>query len=283
MATSLSVSASGNSKDGNNDCIDITSEPHQPKNVTFPKVLFGKTKPVLRSFQVHWFQKWKWLHWHTANERAYCHTCLTAFKKGRLSAGCADAAFILRGFQNWKDATISFAAHGKSLCHKEAVEKVITLPATTRDIAESLSSALAKQKKVNRECLLKILRCTQFLARQGLPLRGDGTGEDDGNFAQVCHLLGYMDRSFSNWLSKSSSKYTGHDMQNEMLQVMALRILREITSNLQSTKYCIMIDKTSDINTQEQVVVVMRWVDGNLDVHEDFIGLLDNCNSFNRC
>jgi hypothetical protein len=62
-------------------------------------------------------------------------------------------------------------------------------------------------------------------------------------------------------------------MQNEMLQVMALRILREITSNLQSTKYCIMIDETSDISTQEQVVVVMRWVDGNLDVHEDFIGL----------
>lgn len=34
-----------------------------------------------------------------------------------------------------------------------------------------------------------------------------------------------------------------------------------------------MIDETSDISTQEQVVVVMRWVDGNLDVHEDFLGL----------
>ena len=54
---------------------------------------------------------------------------------------------------------------------------------------------------------------------------------------------------------------------------MALRILRDITANLQSTKYCIMIDETSDISTQEQVVVVMRWVDGNLDVHEDFLGL----------
>ena len=185
---------------------------------------------------------------------------MTAFKGGKISSGCADAAFIQRGFQNWKDATVAFVAHEKSLCHKEAVEKVITLPTTTRDIAESLSSALAKQKKVNRECLLKIFRCIQFLARQGLPLWGDGAGEEDRNFAQVCQLLGYGNPSFSNWLSKDTDKYTAHDMQNEMLQVMALRILRDITANLQSTKYCIMIDEISDISTQEQVVVVMRWV-----------------------
>ena len=204
MATSLSVSARGNNSF---DCIAIEDKPHQPKNITFPKVQFGKTKPVFRSFQVHWFQKWKWLHWHATNECAYCHTCLTAFKGGKLSSGCADAAFIQRGFQNWKDATVAFVAHEKSLCHKEAVEKVITLPTTTRDIAESLSSALAKQKEVNRECLLKIFRCIQFLARQGLPLRGDGAGEEDGNFAQVCQLLGYGNLSFSNWLKKDRTKY----------------------------------------------------------------------------
>ena len=112
-----------------------------------------------------------------------------------------------------------------------------------------------------------------ILARQGLPLRGDGAGEEDGNFVQVCQFLGYGNSSFSNWLGKDTNKYTGHDMQNEMLQVMALRILRDITANLQSTKYCIMFDETSDISTQEQVVVVMRWVDSNLDVHEDFLGL----------
>jgi hypothetical protein len=87
MATSLSVNAHGNRKDGSNDCIDIISKPHQSKNITFPKVLLGKTKSSLQSFQVHWFQKWTWLHWHTENEHAYCHTCLTAFKNGKLSAG----------------------------------------------------------------------------------------------------------------------------------------------------------------------------------------------------
>ena len=43
-------------------------------------------------------------------------------------------------------------------------------------------------------------------------------------------------------------------MQNKMLQVMAL-------------------NETTDISTNEQVVVVLRWVSQSLEVHEDFIGV----------
>ena len=34
-----------------------------------------------------------------------------------------------------------------------------------------------------------------------------------------------------------------------------------------------MVDETMDVSNQEQVVVVFCWVDGNLDSHEDFVGL----------
>ena len=51
-----------------------------------------------------------------------------------------------RGFCNWKDRTIAFHNHEKSLCHKEAVEKVLTLPATTRDVGELVSSAHDSEK-----------------------------------------------------------------------------------------------------------------------------------------
>lgn len=78
---------------------------------------------------------------------------------------------------------------------------------------------------------------------------------------------------FSEWLKRKSDKYTGHDMQNEILQVMTLRIVREIAGNIQSSKFTIMVDETTDISTSEQVVVVLHWVNENLEVHEDFIGL----------
>ena len=81
------------------------------------------------------------------------------------------------------------------------------------------------------------------------------------------------DEQLAEWLRRKSNKYTGHDMQNEMLQVMALHILRKIALSIQSTKFTIMVDETTDVSTNEQVLIVLRWVDQHLDIHEDFVGL----------
>ena len=136
-----------------------------------------------------------------------------------------------------------------------------------------LSSAAAEERKCNRACFLTILSTLQFLARQGLALRGDGKLEVNGNFSQLLALLSRDDQQLSTWLKKKRDKYTGHDMQNELLQIMALRILRELAASIQSTKFTIMVDETTDISTTEQVVIVLRWVDQSLEVHEDFFGL----------
>ena len=50
------------------------------------------------------------------------------------------------------------------------------------NIADMLSAQVASEKKANRDYMLKsyFLKC--FLARQGLPLRGDGPFEQDSNF-----------------------------------------------------------------------------------------------------
>jgi hypothetical protein len=52
-----------------------------------------------------------------------------------------------------------------------------------------LSSQLAKEKQANREYLLNVLSIIRFLARQALPLRGDGD-EKDSNFYQLLLLRG---------------------------------------------------------------------------------------------
>ena len=77
----------------------------------------------------------------------------------------------------------------------------------------------------------------RFLARQGLAMRGDGAGEPDSNFLQLVQLRSEdgEDGKLADWMKRKSSKYTSHEIQNEMLQVMALRVLRQITLNLQST------------------------------------------------
>ena len=66
---------------------------------------------------------------------------------------------VSQGFSNWKDATLSLCTHQDSACHKEAHEKIFTIPATTRNIGDLLSAVHAKEKADNQHCLLKILSC----------------------------------------------------------------------------------------------------------------------------
>ena len=47
-----------------------------------------------------------------------------------------DAAFIYRGFRNWKDGTISISRHN---CHKGAVQSMKVHPQQLKDIGEQLS------------------------------------------------------------------------------------------------------------------------------------------------
>lgn len=116
-----------------------------------------------------------------------------------------------------------------------------------------------------------------ILARQGLPLCGDGKMVVDSNLSQLLVLqCRNNDEQLAEWLRRKSNKYTGHDMQNEMLQVMALHILQKIALSLQSTKFTIMVDETTDVSTNEQVVIVLCWVDQHLDVHKDFCWVICN-------
>ena len=55
---------------------------------------------------------------------------------------------------------------------------------------------------------------------------------------------------------------------------MALQILREIAGNIQNALiYTIMADETADVSNHEHLVICIRWVDDDLVIHEDLIGM----------
>ena len=75
-------------------------------------------------------------------------------------------------------------------------------------------------------------------------------------------------------LEKKQLKYTSHEIQNEILSIMAQAILRRLVRHIQSSVFfTLMVDETTDISNREQVVLVFRWVEDDLTVHEDFFGL----------
>ena len=76
------------------------------------------------------------------------------------------------------------------------------------------------------------------------------------------------------WLKQKTNRFDSPDIQNEMLEIMALQILRNIVKNIQSAEiFSILGDETGDVSNTEQLVFCIRWVDDDLEAHEEFIGM----------
>ena len=122
--------------------------------------------------------------------------------------------------------------------------------------------------------MLKIISSMHFLARQGLPLRGDGPIEQDSNFHQLLVLRGEDYPPIKSFLQKKQLKYTSHEVQNELLAIMSTQIFRDIGKEILSAKFfTVMIDEATDLSNTEQVVLVLHYVKEDLTVVEQFIGL----------
>ena len=94
------------------------------------------------------------------------------------------------------------------MTHKRVVEVVFTLPQTTGGVGELQSTAHTTEKCENRQCMTTIDENIHFLARQGIPLRGDGKGETDNNFFQLLNLIAIDPPYLLTWLERKSDKYT---------------------------------------------------------------------------
>ena len=65
------------------------------------------------------------------------------------------------------------------------------------------------------------------------------------------------------------------DIQNEVLQVMALSALREINSSIRERGwFTIMADECTGVSNKEQFAICLHWVDADLCDHEDIISVL---------
>ena len=238
-------------------------------------------RPKTRSFQPDWFNNFKWIHYDETKDAAFCFTCVRALKKNIISSKNSEKAFTETCYRNWKKApetTRGFSKHESSTSHKEATERLITAQNTCKDIGELLDVNVAKNKQINQQMLLKILQNIRYLGRQSLPLRGNWSEEEkyetNSNFRQLLLLRSEDDERMTAWLKQKTNRFDSPDIQNEMLEIMALQILRNIVKNIQSAEiFSILGDETGDVSNTEQLIFCIRWVDNDLEAHEEFIGM----------
>jgi len=149
------------------------------------------------------------------------------------------------------------------------------------DVGDMLSLEYTQKKAKNRSYLLKVLQNVIYLARQGLPLRGNwvaaeggGGCEEDSNFYQLMQLRAIDDPLMTDVMKRKKHKYTDHHIQNELLQLTAFHHLRKIADNIRSSGYfALEVDEVTDSSNKEQVIICLRWIDSELQPHEEFKGL----------
>ena len=73
---------------------------------------------------------------------------------------------------------------------------------------------------------------------------------------------------------RNTTNFTSPRAQNEMMELFSHHILREIISDIQENQFFgVIADGTQDVSGQEQESICLRYVDSDLYVHEDFVGL----------
>ena len=77
------------------------------------------------------------------------------------------------------------------------------------------------------------------------------------------------------WIEKSYDKHMSPNAQNEILQIMAVKVLRGIASDItESGCYRIMADESTDASNIEQLVICICWMDKKMTVRVEYIGLM---------
>ena len=163
---------------------------------------------------------------------------------------------------------MGFRKHERSLCHKHAVT-MLTRPGY---INEQLKEKLKSEKDESRNCLLIIVQCISYLSRQGIALR-KGNQDVESNFKQLLILRAEDDEILRKWIKKSYDKHMSSNVQNEILQIMALKVLHGLESDrAESGYYFIKADESTCASNIEQLVICICWVDKKMTVCKEYIG-----------
>ena len=221
-----------------------------------------------------------WLEYSQQKDAAFCFYC-RLFK----TRGCyGDPTFVQTGFRDWKHACGrkgALACHASSHAHKTCMlnsEQFKLNIARGCTIGERLDSEGKRVISKNHHYVRSLAEVILLCAQQGLALRGHGDSMDDasknpGNFKVLVNLLSKHDDVVRKRLvdGPRNATFLGHAIQNELIEVMAGKVIKKIQNELnQASYYTIIADETKDISKKEQLSIIVRYVYSGL-VHERFI------------
>jgi hypothetical protein len=181
-----------------------------------------------------------------------------------------DPAFVKSGFCDYKNAVRAFKRHSQCEYYREAV--AACNDSSTLSVAVQLNSQISRDQAVASRALNVIISSLRYFARQGLPIRGHT--DKSGNLYELIMLRSSDNPEVESSLKRERFVYTSHEIQNEVLQLMAHSVLRSLIADISKARiFSLIVNETTDQSTDEQVSVCVRYVDDEMQPYEVFLGL----------
>ena len=198
-------------------------------------------------------------------------------------------------FTNWKHAKRSFTRHSdlskSSSNHSMAWGAQAQLHASyisgkDTPLPQMLDNASQIRIKDNREKLAVIIKAILFCGKQTLHLRGHrddskyfgDSKNNPGNFQVLLNLLAECGNDvLVNHFKKAprNATYRSKTIQNDLITISGELIKKSIVDEIRDAKYfSIIADEATDCSVKEQMAIVLRFVDTNNDIREEFIGFV---------
>lgn len=178
-----------------------------------------------------------------------------------------ESAFVSFGFKNWNKGKQKLSNQDRCASHKFAISHLATT-SNLLPIEAQLSESQNKSQIHARCCLLKIVSSLLYLARQGVPIRGNKDSES--NAKQLLSLMAEDDSGLRKWIDQKDSytKYINAVTNSILLQIKQLYRF-----------YSIIIDGTIDLSGSDQKCICIRFVDNDVNLKVEFIGLYETENT----
>ncbi|XP_065870627.1 uncharacterized protein [Euphorbia lathyris] len=154
-------------------------------------------------------------------------------------------------------------------------------------IDKTTQRQLEKEKDHWKKVLQRIISIVKFLAKHNLAFRGSNGKlyqNSNGNFLGLIEMLAEFDPVVQQHVRRITNNdihhhYLGHTIQNELILLLGSAIKAEIIRKIKQAKYfSVILDCTPDVSHQEQISLILRYVDVSstpISVEESFLGFLN--------
>ncbi len=148
------------------------------------------------------------------------------------------------------------------------------------------------QREINRErahwqaVLTRILASVQYLSQNTLAFRGTNAKlyePNNGNFLGLIEIIAKFDPTIQEHIRRVKNNeihdhYFGPSIQNEIISMMANNVKNAIIHDVKTSKYfAVILDCTPDMSHQEQMSLVLRFVNmtsQDVSIREHFLDFI---------